>query len=148
MWVLERELKMSNVIAAFVLVLFLTPTAHNGLLYKSEDLPSVEVTFCNFQLPASIKRANASFYVSYSFVINESGNPEKITKIRNDYVDDNEVSSCLESWAIRGVQRGTTIVAIFRWEHGRGWVDLSIAGGGLNQKIKLTGDRCPYSTLK
>lgn len=136
---------MTNVIAALVLVLFLMPSIPNGLPYRSRDLPMLEVTFCNFPLPASIKRANASFYVSYSFVLNESEKPAKITKIRNDYVDGNEVSSCLESWVFHGVQKGTTIVAIFRWEHARGWVDLSITGAGLNQKIKLTGDRCPYS---
>lgn len=142
----KESFKMSNLIAAFVLLLVLTPTAHIGLPDKSEDLPTFEVAFCNFPLPASIKRANASFYVSYSFVTDESGKPEKLTMIRNDYVDDREVSTCLKSWVIRGVQRGTTIVAIFRWEHARGWVDLSIAGAGVNQKIKLTGDRCPYWT--
>jgi hypothetical protein len=107
--------------------------------------PKSEVTFCNFALSSGIKRANASFYVSYSFTIDETGKPTNITKVRNDYVGENQILSCLKEWNFPGVQKGAIIVAIFRWQHSQGWVELSITGEGLNQKIKLTGDRCPYS---
>ena len=127
-----------------ILTLILTPLTASGPTPPSQGSPHVDVTFCNFPLSSGLKQANASFYVSYSFTIDETGKPTGITKIRNDYVEPKEISTCLEKWEFRGVQQGATIVAIFQWKHAQGWVDLSITGGGLNQKIRVAGDRCPY----
>jgi hypothetical protein len=110
--------------------------------------PHIEVAFCNFPLPASLKQANASFNVAYSFAIDEAGEPTNITRIMNDYLDPSEVSTCLKGWMFRGAQKGATFVATFRWQHAEGWVDLSITGPDLDEKIRVTGDRCPYRAPK
>jgi hypothetical protein len=136
--------KMFKMLAAVVLAAFLA----NSTLMEHPPVPLVhlhiEVTFCNFPLPASLKQANASFNVAYSFAIDEAGKPTTITRIMNDYLDPSEVSTCLKGWMFRGAQKGATFVATFRWQHAEGWVDLSITGPDLDEKIRVTGDRCPY----
>ena len=136
---------MSRVILALTVAFLVMSAARSELAPTLQERPGFEVTFCNFGLPAGIKQANASFYVSYSFAVDGEGQPTNITKLRNDYVDGNEISSCLGAWRLRAIQKGTTVVAIFRWEHAQGWVELNITGAGFNQRIKLTGERCPYS---
>lgn len=141
-----ERFEMSRVKFALIVALVVASTTPSEITPASQERPQLEVTFCNFRLPAGIKQANASFYVSYSFMVDGEGKPTQIAKLRNDYVDGTEVSSCLEAWRLRGIPTGVAIVAIFRWEHAQGWVELSITGAGLNQRIRLTGERCPYSS--
>jgi len=103
-----------------------------------------EVAFCNFELPDEIKRANASFNVSYSFEINEKGEPVKIVKLHDDYVGEDKVASCLSNWRFHGFRKGGQILANFYWKHGEGWAYVSVSGPEFVQKIKVTGNPCPY----
>jgi hypothetical protein len=99
-----------------------------------------EITFCNFEVPAPIKRANASFYVTYSFELDDDGKPAKFSKVRDDYIGEDKVARCLGKWQFRGLSGGTTLVSVFRWQHGLGWVSLTITGKDFFQKIQIEGD--------
>lgn len=125
------------------LMSLLLATLFFGVFYQERS--DSEITFCNLKLPNAIKTANASFNVTYSFIVGKSGHPSSITKIRDDYVGEEEVSSCLQNWRFSGWQRGKRIVVVFRWQHGEGWVELTLSGAGHSQKVKITGDRCPYN---
>ncbi|MEK6286384.1 MAG: hypothetical protein AABO57_11635 [Acidobacteriota bacterium] len=105
---------------------------------------AIELSFCNFELPDSVKISNASFDVIYSFEIGDDGRPARIAKVLDDYVGKERVSSCLADWRFQGVQRGLRMIALFRWQHGEGWVHASASGPGLSQRVKITGERCPY----
>lgn len=116
-----------------------------SLLFPSvEEKTSAEVVFCQFDLAESIKAAHASFNLIYSFKVDETGNPAKIVKVSDDYVGEDKVTPCLKKWHFSGFSGGATIVVVFRWEHAKGWVDLSVTAPGFSQKIKLEGERCPY----
>lgn len=132
---------MAKILGAFLLTFFLAPATPTAV----QEIPTLDVAFCSFTLPAGLKEANASFYVSYSFSLDENGIPTNLKKIRNDYVEEAAISSCLATWRFSGIQKGAGLVAVFRWEHAKGWVDLSITGAGLSQRIRVIGDRCPYS---
>ena len=131
---------MPKIFGIFLLIFLFASATRTAV----QDIPTLDVAFCNFTLPAGLKEANASFYVSYSFSLDENGMPTNLRKIRNDYVEETAISACLATWRFSGVQKGAGLVAVFRWEHAKGWVDLSITGAGLNQRIRATGDRCPY----
>lgn len=132
---------MAKILGVLLLTFFFVPATNTAV----QDIPTLDVAFCNFRLPGGLKAANASFYVSYSFSLDENGIPINLKKIRNDYVEEAAISSCLATWRFSGIQKGAGLVAVFRWEHAKGWADLSITGAGLNQRIRVTGDRCPYS---
>jgi hypothetical protein len=113
-----------------------------------EERVGSEITFCNFELPRNVKIANASFNLIYSFEVNEEGGPIKITKVKGDYVGEAMVVSCLEGWRFHGCKKGAPLVVIFQWQHGHGWTEISITGPDFSQKIKVTGERCPYLRMQ
>ena len=105
---------------------------------------SAQITFCNFVLSDSVKVGNESFNVIYSFNIGEEGRPTQISRILDDYVGEARVSDCLSNWRFEGIKKGSHMIASFRWQHGVGWSEVGTSGGGFSQKMKITGERCPY----
>jgi hypothetical protein len=144
----KENRKVLKALPALALTLLLTTSAPIGRAPVSQPHPTSSFTFCNFLLPTSLKEANASFNVAYPFTIDEEGKRTNLAKIMNDFLDAGEMRTCLESWSFRGVQKSATFVAIFRWQHGEGWVDLSVTGPGLNEKISVAVERCPYRVRK
>jgi hypothetical protein len=107
----------------------------------------LDVDFCQLPLPDAVKRANASFYVSATFQVTEDGKPTNIEVLKsgpNKYVEDVSVIECVKGWSIVGLPPGTRAVAMWRWNHGRGWEGLSISGPGISYRVKASGNRCPY----
>jgi hypothetical protein len=104
----------------------------------------VEVEFCQFPLPEAVKKSNWSFHVIYAFEVDERGVPTAITKVRDRLVGEEQVSACLERWRIRGFEEPTQLSASFRWEHGKGWVTLTVAGPGMSYTTHISGERAPY----
>jgi hypothetical protein len=96
-----------------------------------------EITFCNLNIPENIKRANASFTISYAFEIDAEGKPVKIIKIIDNYLSVKEVASCLSEWHFQGIPKGSKLVASFRWHHGKGWDYLSVSGAQFSHKVTL-----------
>jgi hypothetical protein len=106
-----------------------------GLPFSQSKISS-EITFCNFEVPEQLRRANLSFYLSYSFELNDDGAPVKFVKIRNQYLKEDQILACLETWRFSGLRRGAKIVATFRWTHGEGWVQVAIVGPGYKQIVR------------
>jgi hypothetical protein len=113
------------------LILIILPT-----ISMQEKVQS-EITFCNLYMPNELKRANASFTISYAFEIGAEGKPIKISKVIDDYLSVEKVAPCLSEWHFRGIPQGSKLVASFRWQHGKGWDYLSISGHHYSHKIKL-----------
>jgi hypothetical protein len=88
--------------------------------------------------------AHSTFSVVYSSEVNEEGHPIKITKVKNDHVGEATVAACLAGWRFQGTKKGAHMVAVFQWQHGEGWSEISITGPGFSQRIKVGGERCPY----
>ncbi len=88
-----------------------------------------EIIFCNLEIPTTLKQANSSFSVVYSFEIDEEGKPSRIAKVTDRFVGQEKVTPCLSEWRFRGLPKGMKLVALFRWQHGKGWVEIQVTGG-------------------
>ena len=129
-------------------ILFVVLMALMFIITPTEERVTSEVTFCNFDLPRNIKIANANFNVVYSFEINEDGHPVKITKVKDDHVGEAAVASCLSGWRFHGSKKDAHMAVVFQWQHGDGWTEISITGPDFSQKIKVSGERCPYLRMQ
>lgn len=105
----------------------------------------LDLYFCHFELPKKTKDMNASFSIVYSFVIDGDGKPQEITRVHDDFVGKNAVSSCVKNWRLTGFDVKAKFVLAANWRHGIGWVEMSIVGDGFNQRIRRYGDLDPYS---
>src|ERR1051325_2332766 len=128
-------------------IFYIVLLALSLMLKVPENRVSSEVTFCNFELPRNIKMAHADFNAIYSFELDEEGHPIKITKVKDDHIGETVVSSCLAGWRFHGSKKGAHMAVVFQWQHADGWTEMSITGPDFFQKIKITGQRCPYSKM-
>ncbi|MGH9875781.1 MAG: hypothetical protein ACRD9S_25290 [Pyrinomonadaceae bacterium] len=96
-----------------------------------------EISVCDLEIQNSIKQANASFSVSYSFQLDKEGRPVKVSKIQDRYVRKGAVEACLSGWRFQGLPSGTQLVASFRWQHGKGWVEIAVVGKNFSQVVRL-----------
>lgn len=88
------------------------------------------ISYCNLELSENWKLANLSFNSVYSFNLNEKGDVIDIKKIRDDFVGEAKIKSCVSTWKILGVPNKNPFVVSFKWKHGKGWVEQSITGNG------------------
>jgi len=105
---------------------------------------SCDIDFCHFQVPRHIKDGNFNFYIVYSFKLNETGHPIEISKMKNEYVPEEQILSCLRGWSLEDFENGAVFSVLFFWKHAVGWHRLVISGPGFEQSIQLTGERVPY----
>ena len=105
-------------------------------MQKGNILTSIK--FCDLELPNKWKLANLTFSSAYSFKISENGEPINIKKIRDDYVGEDKVKSCISSWKIKGFPEGSDFIVYFYWKHGKGWIEQKVTGNGFLQNIKIT----------
>ena len=91
---------------------------------------------------------NASFSVIYSFRIGEDGQPCEIEQIRDGFVGNETVASCLEKWKFMGLDIGSRFVVSANWKHGIGWAEMTIVGKGFKQKLGRHGDLDPYPSFR
>ena len=129
-------------------VLFVVLMALTVIITSTEERVTSEVTFCNFELPRTVKIANANFNVVYSFEVNEEGHPVKITKVKDDHVGQATVASCLSGWRFQGSRKDAHMAVVFQWQHGAGWTEISITGPDFSQKIKISGEQVRRSCGK
>lgn len=108
-------------------------------LYFPPQRTDTEIKICAFSVQEKLQKANASFYLIYSFEIMKDGRPTKITKVLDTYdsTDDNEVTSCLREWRLGKIKRGSKVTVSFRWQHGKGWQYALISSANFKQKIWL-----------
>lgn len=103
-----------------------------------------EVEFCQFEIEASLKRANASFGLVYEFELAPAGRPTKVRKVLDKWVGEPAVAACIAGWRFPDLPAGTKLTVLQRWKHGRGWELLQITGENFTQKVTLGGSLCPY----
>ncbi len=121
-----------------------------GLLLAAPVVAGItsEIAFCQLAVPRYVKDGNFNFYVIYKFDLDEEGKPSEITKLKNDYLPEEEVKSCLSDWRLEGFAEGAMISVSFHWSHAVGWDRLAISGPNFEQKILLTGERVPYRPVE
>lgn len=112
------------------------------LLILSTNIPpqgrlTTEISVCDLEIPNSIKQANASFSVSYSFQLDKEGRPVKVSKIQDRYARKASVEACLSGWRFQGLPQGKHMVASLRWQHGKGWVEIAVVGKNFSQVLKI-----------
>ena len=117
---------------------------HPGLRDSIPSMEAAEVSFCNFQVPPKIMNANASFNVVYAFEVNSEGRPVKINKVDNRYVEEAAIAACLHDWLLKPARVGQPYLALFQWQHGVGWDQLTVRGPRFSANIRISGKRCPY----
>ena len=106
---------------------------------------SLEVRYCHFEVPRELQSASLDFSVVYSFSVDESGQVKDLQKVRDAYLDLQNVSSCLQLWKLPSLTVGETYHFASNWQHGVGWTRMSIVGEGLHLTIAPFGDRHPYA---
>ncbi|GIU81260.1 MAG: hypothetical protein D6687_09500 [Acidobacteria bacterium] len=136
---LLKKLKfLESITALLILTLGLHFLAY---LQSKPELQKKEVqttiTYCNFDLSSGWKLANLTFNSLYSFSVNEKGEVVDIKKIRDDFIGEEAVKSCLSKWRITGVPEKSSFVVYFNWQHGKGWVEQTIFGKGFKQTMSV-----------
>jgi hypothetical protein len=96
------------------------------------------ITYCDLEVPEFWKQANADFYVMYSFEIDRSGKIARVKAIRDEIVGQANVLACLANWSITGLPNVKQFAVVFRWKHGKGWVEQTITGSGFRQVTNVT----------
>jgi hypothetical protein len=139
---------MRDVIFLALLSSIVCVTAGEASQGRTAQSLRMNVEFCQFSLPESLKESNANFTVVYSFMAGVDGSPAQINRLRGKEIDelkDEQVVECLSKWRFEGVARNTPMNVSFKWEHGIGWTEAVIAWKEFSQTIKLSGKRCQYS---
>jgi hypothetical protein len=106
---------------------------------KVEKEAQTTITYCNLKLSEGWKLGNLTFNSLYSFRINEKGEVIEVKKIRDDFIGEEEVKSCVSKWKIVGVPCDSPFVVSFNWKHGKGWVEQRISGNGFTQIMSMEG---------
>ena len=133
---------------AFFILTFIICGNLFGIPYVYGQKKETEVTFCQFPLNEHTKEGNASFTLRYKIKIGDDGKPNQVfdlTDLPVVYVNKEQAEMCIFNWRFPDLPNDSSLVVFFRWEHGKGWTELSITGKNFKQIIKLSGERCPYS---
>ena len=101
------------------------------------------IDFCNFELPSTIVRGNASFTTVYAFDVDRDGTPANIQSVEKGFAKSEDVQKCIADWKLPDYAH-KHLVASFEWRHALGWTKLGISGEGVNVTILLSGKKCPY----
>lgn len=105
-------------------------------LSKEKEVKTT-ITYCNLNLSEQWKLANLSFNSLYSFTINEKGEADNIEKVRDDFIGEEEVKSCVSKWKIKGFPKESRFSVYFVWKHGKGWIRQEISGNGFMQTMMM-----------
>lgn len=130
-----KSIKSAALLLTLTLALYLLANSQSKSDSKPQEKKEIQVTitYCNLELSNSWKLANLTFNSLYSFSVNEKGEIVDVKKIRDDFIGEEAVKSCLSKWRISGVPKKSTFVVYFKWQHGKGWVEQSIFGEGFKQ---------------
>lgn len=125
----------------FLLVIVLVGSAF-GAFAQQEVLSS----FCQFQLTENQRQANRTFTQGFRVSINKDGRVNEVKRIlgKEEWVATDRAEDCFAQWKFRGFDEGRTFVVYFSWEHGVGWTQMIISGGGYSQITRIgNSDPCP-----
>ena len=102
-----------------------------------------DIDFCSLPISSAVLQAHTDFNAVYAFDVDPKGVPVNVKAISRQFTTPADVQSCLSRWQL---PKATFkhLVAVFAWQHAKGWTSLSISGPGLKFVIRLSGERCPY----
>lgn len=103
---------------------------------SSNKVLKTSTSYCNFNIPKSMKLANLSFFAVYSFKTNKNSEAFSIEKIRDEYIGDEIVKNCISDWKIVGFPENSQFKAYFYWNHSMGWIRQTISGDNFTQTME------------
>jgi hypothetical protein len=128
--------------ASFLLILLFVFGEENYAQTKDElSIQQVKssISYCNLEISNAKKLANLSFNVHYIFEVNENGEAVEIRKLRDDYVGEEIVKSCISNWKINGVPNKTWFRVYFFWSHSKGWFRQTVSNTKFSQVMEIEG---------
>lgn len=102
-----------------------------------------EINFCSLRVSPAVLQAHTDFNAVYAFDVDQKGLPVNVKAISRQFTDPADVQACLLKWHLPGAI-SKHLVAVFKWEHAKGWTSLSVSGPDVKLVIRLSGERCPY----
>lgn len=139
-----RSLKLIQLPTSFLFLLLIAFGEENYAQAKSQikvqgNKIQTSITYCNLELPKRTKLANLSFNVLYRFEVNENGETINIRKLRDDFVGEDVVTSCVSDWKIIGMPKNTWFFAYFFWSHTHGWFRQTVSNTKFSQVMEIDG---------
>jgi hypothetical protein len=113
-------------------------TISDTALEETRETQTV-ITYCNLKLSEGWKLGNLTFNALYSFRVDENGRVVDIRKIRDDFIGNAVVESCISKWKIIGIPNKSAFVVYFNWKHGHGWIEQRISGNRFIQVMRMEG---------
>ena len=124
---------MKAVATIFITLTFSLIFASNTYSQKKQ----VKAAFCELSLSGSIKQANASFGNHYTFRIDKDNKPIEIDRLTGyDFINDEEVKSCISKWTFKNFKEDTRFIVSFYWKHMYGWQPIAIVSRGFSKTVK------------
>lgn len=102
-----------------------------------ENEVQTTITYCNLSLPEKWKLGNLSFNSLYSFAVDEKGEITDIKKIRDNFIGEDSVKSCIAKWKILGFPENSQFSVYFVWQHDKGWIRQEVSGKGFKQVMMM-----------
>ncbi len=93
----------------------------HGPRYKVISHDADRITRCQVRVPRQLQ--DAAFTVVYKFETKD-GKPVNITRVKNDFLRDDEFTACISSWTVPSMPKG---VATFAWTATDGWT-MNVSG--------------------
>lgn len=108
----------------------------NTSLPKENEVQTT-ITYCDLSLSEKWKLGNLSFNSLYSFAVDDKGEIKDIKKIRDNFIGEDSVRSCIAKWKILGFPENSRFSVYFVWQHGKGWIRQEVSGKGFTQVMTM-----------
>jgi len=108
----------------------------------SNSLYDQTIYFCRPKVSQILVDGRASFSVIYRFQVDQDGRPVSIETLR-EIAGVESMAGCLAQWRLPGFPEKTDVLAVLRWEHARGWIELRIVSPDGEEKVVLVEEDVP-----
>jgi hypothetical protein len=99
-----------------------------------------DITVCSPLLAKEILRAHASFNEIYEFDVDKEGTPINIKPVESRFTNPADLRKCIAGWRFPA-SPSTHVVAVFEWQHAKGWTRLAISGPTVKLNIRLVSNK-------
>jgi hypothetical protein len=105
----------------------------HGLRYKVISQDADRITSCQIRVPRELQ--DATFTIVYKFDTKD-GRPVNITRVKNDFLQDDEFAACISRWKVPSMAKG---VATFAWNAVQGWT-MNVSAASTDGMDPKTGN--------
>lgn len=116
-------------------VFFMLALLGSGAFASSSKNAKDVVTPCEISMPPEAKEAD--FVVLYKFQTKD-GKPVNITKVKNDFLKDDDFTACISRWTLPSLTGQG--VAEFSYKHAEGWTEITVSGKGFRKSFHFGDD--------